>query len=89
MALLERSECEVPTASSAQQGLNLATTCECDAVLLVHEMPGMEGHEVASGIKRASSETVVILLSRREVRMQAVTQVDAFPDLNPANSCCP
>jgi CheY-like chemotaxis protein len=34
MALLERSGYEVLTASSAQQGLQLATTCKCDAVLL-------------------------------------------------------
>jgi len=33
-ALLDRSGYEVLAASSAQQGLKLATTCKCDAVLL-------------------------------------------------------
>jgi CheY-like chemotaxis protein len=77
-ALLERSGYEVFTASSAQQGLQLATTCEVDAVLLDYEMPGMSGHEVASQIKLVKPKLVVILLSGREVAMQALAVVDAF-----------
>ncbi len=46
MALLERSRYEVLTVSRAQQGLQLATPCQCDAVLLEYEMRGMKGHEV-------------------------------------------
>jgi len=45
-ALLERSGYGVLIAPSAQQGLKLATTCICDAVLLEYEMSGMNGHEV-------------------------------------------
>jgi len=51
MALLERSGYEVLTASSAQQGLALAITCMCDAVLLEYEMRGMGGQQIASEIK--------------------------------------
>jgi DNA-binding response OmpR family regulator len=77
-ALLERSGYDVLTAPSGQQGLKLATTCQCDAVLLDYEMYGMNGHEVASEIKLVKPELVVILLSGREVPMQALALVDAF-----------
>jgi CheY-like chemotaxis protein len=90
MALLERSGYEVLTASSAQRGLQLATTCKCDAVLLEYEMRGMKGHEVASEIKLVRPETVVILLSKREVPMQALALVDAFvPKLEASQQLLP
>ena len=89
-ALLERSGYEVLTASSAQQGLQLATTCKCDAVLLEYEMIGMKGHEVASEIKLVKPEMVVILLSGREVPMQALALVDAFvPKLEASQQLLP
>jgi CheY-like chemotaxis protein len=50
MELLESPGYEVLTASSAPQGLQLATTCKCDAVLLEYEMRGMKGQEVASKV---------------------------------------
>lgn len=50
-ALLERSGYAVLIAASAQEGLKLATTCMCDAVLLDYQMPGMNGHKVASQIR--------------------------------------
>jgi len=77
-ALLERSGYEVLTAPSGQQGLKLAITCQCDVVLLDYEMYGMNGQEVASEIKLVKPELVVILLSGREVPMQALALVDAF-----------
>jgi DNA-binding response OmpR family regulator len=77
-ALLERSGYDVLTAPSGQQGLKLATTRQCDAVLLDYELYGMNGHEVASEIKLVKPELVVILLSGREVPMQALALVDAF-----------
>jgi len=77
-ALLERSGYAVIAASSAQQGLRLATMCKCDAVLLDYEMPGMNGHEVAVEIKRVRPELKVILLSGCEVPPQALALVDAF-----------
>jgi len=90
MALLERSGYEVLTASSAQQGLQLATTCKCDAVLLEYEMRGMNGHEVASEMKLTRPEIVVNLLSRREVPMQALALVDAFvPKLEASQQLLP
>lgn len=77
-ALLERSGYKVLTAASALEGLKLATTRMCDAVVLDYQMPGMNGHEVASKIKLAKPSLVIILLSGSEVPTQAVALVDAF-----------
>jgi CheY-like chemotaxis protein len=89
-ALLERSGYEVLTAPSGQQGLKLATTCQCDAVLLDYEMHGMNGQEVASEIKLVKPELAVILLSGREVPMQALDLVDAcVPKLEASQQLLP
>ena len=77
-ALLERSGYAVLTAGSPQHGLMLATMCECDAVLLDFDMPGMNGHEVAYEIKLVKPELRVILLSGSDVPTQALAFVDAF-----------
>ena len=77
-ALLERSGYKVITAASAQEGLKLATTCMCDAVLLDYQMPGMNGHEVASEIRLVRPSLAIILLSGSEVPTQALALVDAF-----------
>ena len=89
-ALLERSGYEVLTASSAQEGLKVAITRKVDAVLLDYEMRGMNGHEVASEIKLVKPELGVILLSGREVPMQALALVDAFvPKLEASQQLLP
>jgi two-component system, NtrC family, sensor kinase len=89
-ALLERSGYAVLTAPSAQQGLKLATTCKCDAVLLEYEMREMNGHEVASEIKLVKPELAVILLSRREVPSRALALVDAIvPKLEASQQLLP
>jgi DNA-binding response OmpR family regulator len=90
MALLGRSGYEVLTASSAQQGLNLAITCMCDAVLLEYEMRGMSGQQIACEIKVAKPELAVILLSRREVPTQALAWADALvPKLEASRQLLP
>ena len=89
-ALLERSGYVVLTAPSAQEGLKLATTCQCDAVILDYEMLGMNGHEVASEIKLVKPKLRVILLSRREVPVQALSLFDAFvPKLEASQQLLP
>ena len=77
-ALLEKSGYAVLTAGSPQHGLMLATMCECDAVLLDFDMPGMNGHEVAYEIKLVKPELRVILLSGSDVPTHALAFVDAF-----------
>jgi CheY-like chemotaxis protein len=89
-ALLERSGYAVLTASSAQQGLRLATMCKCDAVLVDYEMPGMNGDEVALAIKRLRPELLVILLSGSDVPSRALDSVDAFvPKLEASRQLLP
>jgi CheY-like chemotaxis protein len=89
-ALLERSGYTVLTAGSAQQGLNLVTMCKCDAVLLDYEMPGMNGHQVASEIKRIRPHLMVIMLSGSEVPSQGLALVDAFvPKLEASQQLLP
>jgi DNA-binding response OmpR family regulator len=89
-ALLERSGYDVITAPSGQQGLKLAITYQCDAVLLDYEMYGMNGHEVASEIKLAKAELAFILLSGRQVPTQALALVDAFvPKLEASRQLLP
>jgi CheY-like chemotaxis protein len=89
-ALLERSGYAVLTAASANQGLRLVTMCDCDAVLLDYEMPGMNGHELAVEIKRVRPDLRVILLSGGEVPTQALLLVDAFvPKLETSRQLLP
>ena len=77
-ALLEKSGYAVLTAASGSQALRLVTMCKCDAVLLDFEMPGMNGHEVASKIKLVRPELMIILLSGSDVPSHALANVDAF-----------
>jgi len=89
-ALLERSGYAVLTAASAQEGVKLATTCMCDAVLLDYQMPGMNGHEVASEIRLVRPSLAIILLSGSEVPTQALALVDAFvPKLDSSQQLLP
>ena len=89
-ALLERSGYAVITASSAQQGLRLATMCKCDAVLLDYEMPGTNGHQVALAIKRVRPDLMVIMLSGSNVPSAALEVVDAFvPKLEASRQLLP
>lgn len=89
-ALLERSGYAVLTAASAQQGLRLVTMCKCDAVILDYELPGMNGHNLASEIRLIRPELVVIMLSGSEVPTQALALVDAFvPKLEASRQLLP
>jgi len=89
-ALLERSGYAVITAASAQQGLRLASMCNCDAVLLDYEMPGMNGHELAIEIKRIRPELMIVLFSGGEVPAYTLPLVDAFlPKLEASRQLVP
>jgi DNA-binding NtrC family response regulator len=89
-ALLERSGYSVLTASSAQQGLKLASMYACDAVLLDYRMRGMGGHQVAWEIKRNKPGITVIFLSGGDVPMQTLALVDAFvPKLEASRQLLP
>ena len=51
-ALFERSGYIVVTTESAREGLKLVTMFNFDAVLLDYHMPEMNGHQLASEIRR-------------------------------------
>jgi CheY-like chemotaxis protein len=88
--LLEKSGYAVLTAASPQQGIRLVTMCECDAVLLDYEMPGMNGHQIAAEIKRIRPDLSIILLSGSEVPIYALALVDAFvPKLEASRELLP
>lgn len=78
-ALLERRGYEVLTAVSARQGLHLAEVCPVAAVIVDYHMPEMNGHEVATKIKRIRPQVPIVMVSSDDaVREQALDAVDAF-----------
>ncbi len=77
-ALLEQFGYKILTAMSGREGLRLAAIWELDLVVLDYSMPGMNGHEVASVIKRIRPELKVVMLSGGDVPAHALASVDAF-----------
>ena len=85
-ALLERRGFEVLTAASARQGLQIAAACALAAVILDYHMPEMNGHEVATEIKRLKPRVPIILVSSDDaIPEQALNVVDAFVSKNEAS----
>jgi CheY-like chemotaxis protein len=86
-ALLERRGYKVLTAASARQGLRIAAACAIAAVIVDYHMPEMNGHEVATEIKRLTPQVPIIMLSSdEEIPQHALKAVDAFVSKNDAPS---
>ena len=86
-ALLERRGFEVLTAASARQGLQIAAACAVVAVILDYHMPEMNGHEVATAIKRLKPQVPIVMVSSDDgIPEQALNVVDAFVSKNEAPS---
>jgi CheY-like chemotaxis protein len=83
--LFEQSGYIVVTVYSARQGLRLATSFSFDAVLLDYHMPEMNGHDVASEIRRLRPETRVVMVSGSEVPEETTRLVDAVIAKNDAS----
>jgi len=84
-ALLERRGYKVLTAASARQGLQIAAACAIAAVIVDYHMPEMNGHEVATEIKRLMPQVPIVMLSSDEDIPENVLQVvDAFVSKNDA-----
>ena len=75
--ILERSGYIVVTEASARRGLRLATIFSFDAVLLDYQMPEMNGHQVASEIRRLRPETPVVMFSGSDIPEETRQLVDA------------
>jgi len=86
-ALLERRGYKVLTAASARQGLRIAAVCAITAVIVDYHMPEMNGHEVATEIKRLTPQVPIVMLSSdEEIPEHALNGVDAFVSKNDAPS---
>jgi CheY-like chemotaxis protein len=86
-ALFERRGYKVLTAASARQGLQMAAACAVAAVIVDYHMPEMNGHEVATEIKRLRPQVPIVMLSSDdEIPELALNAVDAFVSKNEAPS---
>jgi CheY-like chemotaxis protein len=86
-ALLERRGFTVLTAASARQGLQIAVACAVAAVIVDCHMPDMNGHELATEIKRLRPQVPIVMVSSDdEIAEQALKVVDAFVSKNDAPS---
>ena len=78
-ALLERRGFEVLTADSARQGLQIALASAVAAVIVDYHMPEMDGHEVATELKRLRPQLPIVMVSSDDkVPEHALSVVDAF-----------
>jgi len=84
-ALLERRGYKVLTAASARQGLQIAAVCVVAAVIVDYHMPEMNGHEVATEMKRLRPQVPIVMVSSDdEIPEHALNMVDAFVSKNEA-----
>ena len=84
-ALFERRGYKVLTAASARQGLRIAGVCAVAAVIVDYHMPEMNGHEVATEIKRLKPQIPIVMVSSDDaIPEPALNAVDAFVSKNEA-----
>jgi CheY-like chemotaxis protein len=89
-ALFERRGYKVLTADSARQGLQIAAACAVAAVIVDYHMPEMNGHEVATEIKRLRPQVPIVMLSSDdEIPEPALSAVDAFVSKNAPSRLLP
>jgi CheY-like chemotaxis protein len=78
-SFLESFGYTVLTAASGGKGLELASRCSVDVVIVDYLMPEMNGQEVAREIRRLKPLAPIIMLSAAvDVPEQALRLVDAF-----------
>lgn len=69
--------------TSGAQAVEIAARWNADAVIVDYNMTEMNGHQVASEIKRIRSQVAVILLSGSvDIPEETLNLVDAFVDKN-------
>jgi len=84
-ALLERRGYAVLTADSARQGLQIAAVCAIAAVIVEYLMLEMNGHEVATKIRRLTPQVPIVMVSSDdEIPEHVLNAVDAFVSKNGA-----
>ena len=70
VAMCQSQGYQIQTASSGEEGLELATTGEFDVILTDLAMPGMSGLEVARRIRRLHPQTPIILVTGWEAGIE-------------------
>jgi CheY-like chemotaxis protein len=76
-SLLEKWGYTVLTTESPQRGLSLASVYHLDALVLDYHMPAMNGHEVATAIKRCQPGILIVMFSTNEIPKNTRMLVDA------------
>jgi CheY-like chemotaxis protein len=85
-ALLERRGYKVLTAASARQGLRIVTVRAVAAVVVDYHMPEMNGHEVATEIRRLKPQIPIVMVSSDDaIPEPTLNVVDAFVSKNEAS----
>jgi len=86
-ALLERHGFEVLSAASARRGLEIAEACTVAAVIVDYHMPEMNGHELATEMKRLQPRVPIVMVSSDDdIAEYALQVVDAFVSKSEAPS---
>jgi two-component system alkaline phosphatase synthesis response regulator PhoP len=82
-AFLESFGYTVRITTSGVRAIEIAAQWNADAVIVDYNMPDMNGHQVASEIKRVRSRVAIILLSGAvDIPEETLALVDAFIDKN-------
>jgi|ERR1700733_14751301 len=76
--LLERRGFAVVTTASARKGVQIASTSMVTAVIVDYNMPEMNGHEVATEIRRVRPQVPIVMVSGEDqIPEDAVKLVNA------------
>ena len=82
-AFLESFGYTVRITTSGLKAIEIAAHWNADAIIVDYNMPDMNGHQVASEIKRVRSRVAIILLSGAvDIPEETLALVDAFVDKN-------
>jgi len=88
LSMLQEYGYEVLTAASARLGLQLAEVCPVAAVIVDYHMPEMNGHEVATKIKRIRPQVPIVMVSSDDaVPKQVLDAIDAFVSKDEVARC--
>ncbi len=86
-ALLERRGFAVLTAASARQGLQIAEASALAAVIVDYHMPEMNGHELATALRRLRPQLPIVMVSSDDaIPEHALSVVNAFVSKDEASS---
>jgi DNA-binding response OmpR family regulator len=74
------SGCAVMTAGDGETGLEIATTCEFDAIVLDVGLPCRDGFEVARALRAGNCATPILMLTARDAEDDIIRGLDLGAD---------